>query len=146
MERADAPRRLRGLPSWLLSQAALRGQRVVSEQLAADGLRRYHFTVLVALEEDGPASQAALGRRLGIDRSDMVAVINELEGRGFLERTRDEHDRRRNVIALTAAGRKALARLDARITAAQEALVAPLSAREREELVRLLTRVLEGEQ
>src|SRR4051794_23727255 len=68
----DAPARLRTKPSWLLSQAALAGDRLVSEALAAEGVRKYHFRVLIALADDGPLSQADLGRRLGIDRSDMA--------------------------------------------------------------------------
>jgi MarR family transcriptional regulator, lower aerobic nicotinate degradation pathway regulator len=143
MEIQGAPRRLWQLPSWLVSQVALQGQRLVGEGLAADGLRRYHFTVLVALDEDGPTSQAALGRRLSIDRSDMVAVINDLERDGLVARERDDDDRRRNLIRLTPAGERALRRLDARIDDAQNALLEPLSAKERNELKRLLTLVVE---
>lgn len=143
MDVTQAPRRLRRLPSWLLNQAALHAQRVVSERLAAEGIRRHHFGVLVALDEDGPSSQAALGRRLWIDRSDMVAVINDLEQDGLVARDRDERDRRRNVIRLTPAGRRALKRLDARVEQAQAALLEPLSAAERRTLEQLLTRVVE---
>ena len=58
---------------------------------------------------------------------------------------RDEADRRRNVVALTRSGRAALARLDKRVDAAQDALLAPLSARDRRELRRLLERVVQGD-
>jgi DNA-binding MarR family transcriptional regulator len=143
MDHHDAPRRLRRLPSWLLNQAALRANRLVSEGFEAEGMRRHHFSVLVALDEDGPASQAALGRRLGIDRSDMVAVINDLERDGLVARAEDERDRRRNVIRATPAGRKALKRLGARVDAAQAALLEPISAAERRTLERLLARVVE---
>ena len=107
------------------------------------GFRRYHFSVLVALAADGQASQAALGRRLSIDRSDMVAVVNDLERDGLVARVRDERDRRRNLVRLTPAGKRALDRLDARVEEAQGAVLAPLSAAERDDLVRLLTRVVE---
>jgi DNA-binding MarR family transcriptional regulator len=133
-----SPRRLTQLPSWLLSEAARRGHQLVSEGFAQEGVRKAHFTVLVALDEHGPASQAELGRRLWIDRSDMVAVLNELEQAGYVERARDEHDRRRNVVRLTAAGSRALERLNVRADAAQDALLAALSAEERRELERLL--------
>lgn len=138
-----APRRLWRLPSWLMSQAALHAHRLVSEGFAEAGLRKYHFTVLVALDEHGSTSQAELGRRLSIDRSDMVAVINDLERDGLVARVRDAQDRRRNVIRLTPAGAVALKRLDARVEEAQDALLEPLSADERGELQRLLTRVVE---
>jgi DNA-binding MarR family transcriptional regulator len=138
-----APSRLRRLPSWLLNQAALHANRLVNERFAAAGVRRYHFPVLVALDEQGPASQAALGRRLSIDRSDMVAVLNDLERDGLVARARDDRDRRRNLVRLTPAGAGALKRLDARVQDAQDSLLEPLSATERRELRRLLTRVVE---
>src|SRR3954470_16913777 len=99
------------MPSWLLNQAALPTQRIVTDALGTVGARRPHYSVLAALAEFGPASQAALGRKCGIDRSDVVALVNELSGAGRLERTPDPDDRRRNVIAITAAGRDFLAEL-----------------------------------
>lgn len=139
----DPPRLLRTLPSWLLSRAAWAAQAEVRASLADAGVRRHHFTVLLALEEAGPASQAALGRRLGIDRSDMAAVVADLERDGLIGRERDARDRRRNVVTLTTAGATALTRLQARVSGAQETLLAPLSPAERAELVRLLSRIVE---
>jgi DNA-binding MarR family transcriptional regulator len=104
-------------------------------------VRKYHFRVMVALNEHGPLSQADLGRRVAIDRSDMVAVVVELERIGHVQRSRDERDRRRNVVALTEAGGQALARMDVAVDSAQSALLEPLSATERRQLTRLLTRL-----
>jgi DNA-binding MarR family transcriptional regulator len=142
MDPAGAPQRLRRLPSWLLNQAALQANRLVSERFEAEGMRRYHFSVLVALAEDGPASQAALGRRLSIDRSDMVALINDPERDGLVARDRDDRDLRRNVIRLTPAGGRKLRRLEARAAEAQAVLLEPLSAAERRALADLLLRVV----
>ena len=139
----DAPAPLRRLPSWLVSQAALLAQRTVSDRLGAVGGHRREFSLLTALDESGPDSQAALSRRCGIDRSDMVALVNDLALGGLLERRPDETDRRRNVVSLTAAGRERLQALREVIAAAQDELLAPLSASERERLVALLTTVLE---
>src|SRR6478736_4026692 len=138
----DAPKRLQGLASWRLSAAALVGDRLVNEALATEGVRKYHFRVLVALSDDGPLSQADLGRRLSIDRSDMAAVVAELEQRELVARARDDRDRRRNVVTVTAGGEDALARMDAAIAAAQDELLAPLSVPERQQLTELLTRLL----
>jgi DNA-binding MarR family transcriptional regulator len=139
----DAPAPLRRLPSWLVSQAALLAQRTVSDRLGAVGGHRREFSLLTALDESGPDSQAALSRRCGIDRSDMVALVNDLARGGLVERRPDEIDRRRNVVSLTAAGRERLQALREVIAAAQDELLAPLSASERERLVALLTTVLE---
>jgi DNA-binding MarR family transcriptional regulator len=68
----------------------------------------------------------------------MVALVNELAAAGRLERTPDPDDRRRNVIAITDAGREFLSQLDRLLKVAQDDLLAPLSVPERAELARLL--------
>jgi DNA-binding MarR family transcriptional regulator len=137
----DPPQRLRRLPSWLASELARRGHGLVADALAGEGVRRQHFAVLTSLAEQGAASQAELGRRLWIDRSDLHAIVGELEGDGLIARERDPGDRRRNVVTLTTSGKSALKRLDARVDGAQRELLAPLSASDQRELVRLLERV-----
>jgi DNA-binding MarR family transcriptional regulator len=137
------PRRLEQLPSWLAGQVARNAARLVGEALAEDGARRQDFTVLTALAERGPMSQAELGRRLCIDRSDLHAILNQLETEALAARVRDEQDRRRNLVQITAAGEAALERLDARVEAAQDALLEPLSPAERTELRRLLRQLVE---
>lgn len=137
------PSRLRALPSWLVNQTGVPATSLVGAALASAGSRRDHYKVLAALDEYGPASQATLGRRCGIDRSDMVATTNELAERGFVERTPDPDDRRRNVVTLTPEGRRQLQELDRLVTAAQDELLAPLSPAERTQLVALLTRLVD---
>jgi DNA-binding MarR family transcriptional regulator len=132
------PRRLTMLPSWLAGQAAQQASRLVSDALGEEGYRRHHFAVMTALAEDGAASQAELGRRVWLDRSDLHAVLNELERDGLVARKQDERDRRRNLVELTPAGVKTLRRLDARVDAAQEEFLAALTAAERREVLRLL--------
>ncbi|MEU4803838.1 MarR family winged helix-turn-helix transcriptional regulator [Actinosynnema sp. NPDC023587] len=143
MDSKGAPARLRGTPSWLLGQTALLAQRLVADRLGAEGARRHHYALLAALEEFGPASQAELGRRGGVDRSDVVATVNALSDRGFVERSPDPGDRRRNVVTLTRAGGEHLRHLTGVLAGAQETLLAPLSDAERQDLVRMLTSVLE---
>ena len=137
------PARLRDMPSWLLGQTAMHAHRLVVERLAAAGARGYHYRLLAALEEFGPASQAALGRRTGIDRSYVVEAVNELADGGLVERARDPEDRRRNVVTITPAGVRQLRRLDGVLAGVQDELFAPLSADERAQLTRLLARVLD---
>ena len=137
------PARLRAIPSRLIAGAAAVADRLVSERLAAEGARKWHFAVLVALAEAGAASQAELSHRTGIYRSDMVSVLNELADTECIRREPDPADRRRNVITLTPTGRRRLERLDALVDDAQRELLAPLTAGQRDELTHLLT-VLTG--
>ncbi|MET7707746.1 MarR family transcriptional regulator [Micromonospora sp. NPDC005413] len=143
MEFPQSPAGLRTTPSWLLNQAASHATRLIGEGFAAHDLRGYHYRLLAALAEDGPASQADLGRRCGIDRSDVVAAINDLAGRGLVVRAPDPADRRRNVISLTDAGADEARRMGQTVDRVQRDLLAPLSTSEGEQLTRLLTRLLE---
>jgi MarR family transcriptional regulator, lower aerobic nicotinate degradation pathway regulator len=143
MDIESAPARLRALPTFLLNQAALQAQRIGAETLAAVGAHRTHYAVLAALDEFGPASQAELGRRCGIDPSDMVALMARLTGDGLVERGPDPADRRRNLVSITRAGRRRLDELARTVAAAQDALLEPLSAAERERLTALLARIVE---
>ncbi len=110
----------------------------------AVGARGYHVRVLGALAEFGPASQAVLGRHAEMDRSDVTATVGELAAAGLVERAADAGDRRRNVITITAAGRKRLRELESILTAVQDEVLEPLSADERSVLTALLTKVLRG--
>jgi MarR family transcriptional regulator, lower aerobic nicotinate degradation pathway regulator len=133
--------RIDRMPTWLLSRANARAQTIRVEAFAAAGSTGYISRLLASLADEGVASQAELSRRTGIDPSDVVAAINDLEARGRVTRQRDPHDARRNVITLTRTGRAELARLDAIVAAVQERFLAPLSETERKQLIRILTKL-----
>jgi DNA-binding MarR family transcriptional regulator len=130
------------MPSWLLSEASLKAHRLLTAALADAGARGYHYRLLAALQEYGPQSQVTLGRRTGIDESDVVAALNELAARGDVKRTPDPEDRRRNIVAITATGTAHSRRLDKVLVQVQDELLRPLSTAERELLVGFLRRVL----
>ena len=119
--------RLSRAPSWLINQASAHSHRLVTERFAAADARGYHYRLLAALAEHGPASQAEFGRRAGIDRSDAVAALNELADKKLIERTPDPTDRRRNIITITPDGGHRLAHLDGVLAQIQEELCAPHS-------------------
>jgi DNA-binding MarR family transcriptional regulator len=131
------------MPSWLIGRASAYSHRLLVEGFAAADARGYHHRLLAALQEFGPASQAALCRRTGIDRSDVVAALNELADRGLIQRSPDPDDRRRNIITITPAGTEQLRTLDQILAGVQDELLAPLSVADRTKLIRLLTRLLE---
>jgi len=141
------PDRLRERPTWLISRAYARSSGLLQEGFAqgGDGLRSYHYRLLAALDEWGPASQAALGRSTGIDRSDVTAALVELEERGLVQRDVNQADRRRNVVSITAAGARRLEVLDSVVDAVQERLLAPLSEGERRQFITLMLRIVGGD-
>jgi DNA-binding MarR family transcriptional regulator len=138
----EVPERLAVKPSWLITQLATHTRRLVSDGHATVGAGPYHYRVLASLQQFGGSSQADLARRGNLDRSDVVAAINELAAHGFVERTPDPLDRRRNLVRLTRAGANQLRRLDRALDKVQEDLLEPLSSAERQALTRLLTRLL----
>jgi DNA-binding MarR family transcriptional regulator len=78
---------------------------------------------------------------MGIDPSGLIATIDDLEERGWLERRRDPDDRRRNVVVLTEAGAAKLAEGRAAAYRRARELTAPLSAKERRALRDLLAKI-----
>lgn len=138
------PPSLLELPSYLAGNVARVGHRVLSEALQKDDLRLGHYAVLTALSDFGQLAQHQLSRRLAVDRSHMVGYIDHLEAKGYLTRDRDPEDRRRQVVKLTAAGRRAQAKLAVSASRSQEQFLDCLSAAEQKQLIALLRRVLEA--
>jgi MarR family transcriptional regulator, lower aerobic nicotinate degradation pathway regulator len=134
-------RRVADRPTWLLSRANARAHSILRQAFEAQGVRGYHFRLLAALEQYGPSSQADLGRNTGIDRSDVVATLDDLVSLGFARRAADPADRRRNVVTLTEEGSAGLERLDGVLSQVQEAVLRPLTKTERTTLVDLLTKM-----
>lgn len=135
------PARLQRMPSWLLSQAAVRSHRLLSQALAEVGARGYEYRLLAALDEAGPSSQASLGRSIGLDRRDVAVFIADLATQGAVRRAEDPTDARRNVVTLTTLGRRRLNQLDEVMERVQTQLLAPLQPADRQRLSTLLARL-----
>jgi DNA-binding MarR family transcriptional regulator len=137
---AGAPARLRNLASWQANRVSILGARFTATRMPLEA--RSDFAVLAALEEYGDLSQAELGRRLGLDRNNVNGIVTRLEDQAHIGRHTDPSDRRRNIVALTEAGRQHLHELGALATDVQDQLLAALDPDERDQLRRLLAKVL----
>ncbi|WP_157425818.1 MarR family winged helix-turn-helix transcriptional regulator [Agromyces salentinus] len=124
--------------TWQLSTVAQRSHRLLAAAFAERGRRGYDARVLAALDEFGDLHQAAVGRHTGLDPSDVTQTVRDLEAAGDVVRRASDEDRRRMVIAITAAGRATLGELDAAIDEAEAALLSPLSVVQRERLAEML--------
>ena len=111
------------------------------ETLAPLQLEPREFALLRAVSGAEGQSQQAIGERLRIPPSRMVALVDALEARSLLERRHNPLDRRTRELHLTAAGRELLARALELATGLELHLCAELSGDEREELLELLQRV-----
>jgi DNA-binding MarR family transcriptional regulator len=110
--------------------------------LAAVGLSSRELLVLSFVASSEGLPQQDLGDRLNLDPTIIVGLVDALEDRGLVQRRRDVADRRRNVITLTATGRRAYHRAVQAAASAEADFLRPLEAAEREELRHLLRRAV----
>lgn len=96
--------------------------------LAGTGLRPRHCQLLTHLADTGSTGQQDLLDALDLDASVLVGLLNDLEGEGLVERRRDQADRRRHIVALSARGRRELTKMNAMLVEIEEALFAEVSA------------------
>jgi DNA-binding MarR family transcriptional regulator len=126
---------------FLLVQLGTHAHRRFAERLAGRGLHPRHFGMLGHLAAAEGQSQQALSVALGIHRSAVVALVDDLEQRGLAERRRDPDDRRAYTLFLTPAGRELLAELRRAADDEDADLLAALDGPERAQLISLLQRV-----
>jgi DNA-binding MarR family transcriptional regulator len=113
-----------------------------AEVLGSLGLTPALFALLNVVGAREGAIQQELGSALGIDRSTMVSLIDQLEGAGLATRRPSATDRRAREIALTSKGRRLLQRARGLIAQVEDEVLAGLTAEERDELLTLLRRAL----
>jgi DNA-binding MarR family transcriptional regulator len=125
---------LSGNLGYLLKHAHLRMAELTTKALASHGIDGREFGVLLSLTGREPPSQQQAARRLGIDRTTMVAMLDALEGKGLVSRHPHADDRRRNVVELTDAGKDTLRRAVEASEEVERVFLAALSPRDRERL------------
>jgi DNA-binding MarR family transcriptional regulator len=89
-------------------------------------------------------TQQELGDAMLMDDNTIVLLLNELEAAGFSVRRRDPGDRRRHIVEITPAGRRAIERAEKAQEGIEDELLGDLSQEERATLTSLLNRVMEG--
>jgi DNA-binding MarR family transcriptional regulator len=128
-------------PGFLLVFAGMRQARRMRETLHPLGVHPRHFGVLTLVANRPGCTQQQLSDMTGIDRSSMVAVLDELEQRGLAERRPDPDDRRKRSIHVTAKGERMREQCEAAGLRLQDELLEVLTSAERAEFVRLLRKV-----
>jgi DNA-binding MarR family transcriptional regulator len=138
----DRPRSLLRWPTYLMGQLHRSGVGRIDAALAGSGVALREFYVLVCIGEYGPLSQQRVADRLGLDRSDLVKVLDRLEAAGWVLRERDTEDRRRHLLTLTGSGRATVERVEQVSSAVTGELLGRLSQEEQETLHRLLLKAI----
>ena len=127
---------------YLLKHVQLRFFELSAAALAPAGINGREAAVLRAIDNPHPLAQVEIARRMGIDRTTMVALIDDLQERGLVRRRQDPEDRRKNVVELTDAG-KDITRLATQAgKQAEQSFLSPLSADEAEQFKKILRALL----
>ncbi len=132
--------------AFLLSQVGAHASSQFAERLAPVKLKPPHAGILRILKQADGISQQALGEKLGMFPSRLVAVLDELEERGLIERRDNPTDRRSYALYLTDAGHDALGQLGRIAREHLDALCAALNESERVQLAGLLRRIAAQQQ
>jgi DNA-binding MarR family transcriptional regulator len=108
------------------------------------GMRFKPYMVLGYIRDHAGISQQELESALFMDANTVVLILNELEAGQLSVRKRDPNDRRRHIVEITAAGRRALEKADRARESLEDEVLRGLSADDKKTLHRLLERVLDG--
>jgi DNA-binding MarR family transcriptional regulator len=124
---------------WLINRLSRRRADMLIEALAPLNLSAREAAVLGAVRElPPPIAQLEIGAALALDQGSVAVILEHLERQGLLTRERDQGNRRRNVVVLTAEGRRFEERAAAATEAVEQQLLAALDDGERATLLHLL--------
>jgi DNA-binding MarR family transcriptional regulator len=126
----------------LLTRLAKQVYRRSNDELL--GMQLRHLVALSYVRDHDACPQHELADAFCMDANNVVLLLNELEQLGYVTRLRDPSDRRRHLVALTPAGRKALGLAERAQEAIEDDVLQALNPDERATLWRLLTRALYG--
>jgi DNA-binding MarR family transcriptional regulator len=129
--------------AFLLSQVGIHASRRFAERIAAVDLNPPLFRVLNLVAAAEGRSQQAIAAAIEIPPSRMVALVDELEQRGLVERRPDPEDRRVRALFLTAKGKRCLARGRKIAADHEEELTAGMTAVDRKRLLALLQKIVD---
>jgi DNA-binding MarR family transcriptional regulator len=130
---------------FLISQLGYFSSRGFMKALAPVGIGPREFLLMRFVDASQGQSQQALAERLGVPASRMVAMVDNLEDAGLVERRPDPEDRRVRGLHLTRKGRGALERAAKIAIDYETRLCAGIDREEREQLIDLLQKLQAGQ-
>jgi DNA-binding MarR family transcriptional regulator len=106
--------------------------------LEEHGISMWGYSVLLTLDQSSVRTQAALAEAIGADKTRIIPTLDELQGKGYIERRPDPDDRRVRLLAITDSGRAVKDAVQEEIQRGEERWLATLSAADRRVFLRVL--------
>lgn len=131
-------------PGHLIRRAQQIAVAEFARHVAEHDVTPVQFAFMNAMLETPGVDQITLANRVAFDAATSGSVIGRLEAKGWVQRQADPQDRRRKLLYATQDGVAALEAMNAAVARAQQAILAPLSAAERQQLMRLLASLVAG--
>src|SRR3982750_2692558 len=131
-------------PTLLMIKLGRITQHRFSEALEPFGIRPRHVAALIELRDRGELTQQSLCGQLHLDPTNLVAILNELEQRGYATRRRDPEDRRRHLVEVSKKGIAVIEKVSEVMDGVEEDLLGGLEPAERQQLGGVLTSIWEG--
>jgi DNA-binding MarR family transcriptional regulator len=129
---------------FLLAEVVRLQLRVYNGRFRATGLNQSQVAALIHLDRVEALSQTDLAARLGMQKAAAGTLIDGLEGKGLVERTRGREDRRLQLVSITDAGRRVVDEVDRMAESLGTALRQGVTREERTQLVSILQRLREN--
>jgi DNA-binding MarR family transcriptional regulator len=134
----------RHAPGHLIRRAHQVAVAIFMEETADFDVTPVQFAILNALLEDPGEDQVTLARKVAFDAATFGSVITRLEARGWVRREADAADRRRKLLWVTPEAAEAAQKMKRSVGKVQQRILAPLDGPEREQLIKLLDRLVAG--
>ncbi len=130
---------------YLLKHAELQFGRLTVAELEPLGITPREWAALSCLDDERGLSQREIADMLGVDRTTMVSLVDQLQAKGLIRRRRQADDRRKNTLELTKKGRVVEDRGGRLIHECEQRFLKSLSDTEVRQLKRTLASVIEAE-
>ena len=131
---------------YLIKHAHLRYMQLTSAALEPLGINPREWAALNCLDEQHGLSQREVADLLGVDRTTMVALVDELQAKGWVKRHPQPDDRRKNIVGLTSRGREVMKRGARLIDGCERRFLAVLSEADAERFKNALHAVIATDQ
>src|SRR3954467_3369856 len=128
-------------PTLLMIKLGRITQHRFTEALEPFGIRPRHVAALIELRDRGELTQQSLCVQLHLDPTNLVAILNELEDRGYATRRRDPEDRRRHLVEISKKGLAVIEKVSKVMDGVEDDLLEGFEPAERSQVEGLLTSI-----